>query len=105
MDAETPEEQDVELELLAELRRTVAGCYSGARRALRMARRYREEEGRAGGRREAACVIQARTWRDEARALRTLSGGSREEARAIFVARPGVARASVRAVPKSTKTG
>lgn len=86
---EPSEEIDLDLERLAALRRTVAGCYLGARRAVRMARRYRREEGRPGTR-EAACLAQARVWRDEARALRAA------ERRPEAIPRPGVARAGAR---------
>lgn len=55
-----------EAERLAKDRRIARGLRAAALRALRLARRYREEEG-AGGARERACVAQALAWRSAAR--------------------------------------
>jgi hypothetical protein len=68
-------------ERLARARRQARGLRVAARRALALARRYREEEG-ALGERERACVAQALAWRAAAR-----------DARLRAVA-PGLARAS-----------
>lgn len=51
----------------AHARRIARGLRSAARRALDLARTYRNEEG-PGGRRELACVAQALAWRRAARA-------------------------------------
>lgn len=79
-------ERDDDVERLVRARRRAAGFRTAARRALRLARRYRAEEGRAGGARESACVAQAQTWRAEAKrvvAAVALAGAPR----------PGLARA------------
>lgn len=67
--------------LATELRRA-RGLRVAARRALRLARRYRAEEG-PRGRRELECVEQALAWRAAAIRLRAERTG------------PGLARASV----------
>ncbi len=51
-----------EIERLARERRVARGLKLAARRALTLARRYRDEEG-PRGQREAACVAQALAWR------------------------------------------
>ena len=74
---------DEDIERAVAVRRRARGLRSAARRALRLARRYRSEEGPRGAR-ETACVRQALVWRASARDLRV---GARVG--------PGVARASV----------
>ncbi|HVJ90663.1 MAG TPA: hypothetical protein VM580_12730 [Labilithrix sp.] len=91
--AKTPEE--IEIEQLARARRRARGLRLAARRALTLARRYRDEEG-PRGQREIACVAQAMTWRTAARALR---------AEALAVARPGLARASAPTREEKRRTG
>ena len=54
------------LEQIVRERGIAAGCREAARRALRLAHRYREEEGREGER-ERACIAQARAWLRRAR--------------------------------------
>ncbi len=61
--------EDVEIERLARARRQARGLRVAARRALALARRYRQEEG-PRGERERACVRQALVWRSAARDLR-----------------------------------
>ena len=83
----TPEAaDDLEIERLAHARRLVRGLRTAARRALVLARRYRNEEG-PHGERETACVTQALTWRSAAQELR--AHPTSELARG-----PGLARAS-----------
>jgi hypothetical protein len=85
VDREPPPSEDLrdeDLERVVRVRRRAAGYRTAARRALAFARRYRGEEGRAGGARELACVKQALAWRAEARRLVTASAS-----------RPGLARA------------
>lgn len=66
----TPEApEDLEIERLAHERRLARGLRVAARRALVLARRYREEEG-PHGLRETACVTQALAWRAAAHDLR-----------------------------------
>jgi hypothetical protein len=79
---EAPE--DLEIERLAHERRLARGLRVAARRALVLARRYREEEG-PHGLRETACVTQALAWRAAARDLR---------ARSLSELGPGLARAT-----------
>ena len=79
----TPE--DLEIERLARARRQARGLRVAARRALALARRYRDEEG-PRGEREKACVSQALVWRS---AARDLHGKPASELG------PGLARASV----------
>jgi hypothetical protein len=69
---------DPEVARLARDRRVARGLRRAARRAVDLARKYREEEG-SGGERERACVRQALAWRTAARHL--LAG------------KPGLARA------------
>lgn len=90
------DEDDLEIERLAEARRIASGLRAAAVRAIRFARRYRVEEG-AGGVREKACVEQALTWRQDARVL--AKGGG--------VPRPGLARARTpeAEAPGSRRTG
>ncbi|MBX3190386.1 MAG: hypothetical protein KF819_25525 [Labilithrix sp.] len=77
-------------------RQLVAGYRAAARRALELARRYRAEEGAAGGDRERACITQARIWRSAVRDLRA----------GIAVApRPGLARALPEREDRSRETG
>lgn len=68
----TAEDVDLELhiERLARMVRRARGLRTAARRAMSLARRYREEEG-AGGERERACIAQALAWRAAARDART----------------------------------
>lgn len=47
---------------------TISGLYGAARRAVKLARTYAAEE--RGGRREAACIDQVRTYRSHIRSLR-----------------------------------
>jgi hypothetical protein len=63
-------DDDDDIERLVRERGLAAGYREAARRALAFARRYRQEEGRAGGARERACVTQANTWRRALRELR-----------------------------------
>jgi hypothetical protein len=87
--SETPD--DVEIERVARARRQARGLRVAARRALVLARRYRDEEG-ARGQRETACVAQALAWRSAAHRL------GRATAAELG---PGLARASMR-VPASS---
>ena len=48
------------------------GWYEAARKALKLARRYRQEDG-PGKRRERECVLQARVYRDSIRVARVLA--------------------------------
>jgi hypothetical protein len=82
---------DEEIELIVAARRRARGLRVAARRALRLARRYREEEGPRGAR-ETACVRQAMVWRTSARELKS--------GKAVG---PGVARASVPPAPASER--
>jgi hypothetical protein len=89
------DEDDEDLERLATERRLRAGFRVAARRALAFARLYREEEGRAGGERERACLAQARAWRLSAHGVRVPSS-----------ARPGLARTrATEAAPSKVKAG
>ena len=81
---------DPETERLAGDARRARGFVVAARRALRLARRYRTEEG-PRGEREVACVRQALAWRAAARLLRT--------------PRPGLARAGAATPPADRRTG
>lgn len=65
-------QDDPDVERIARERGLAAGYRAAARRALAFARRYREEEGSAGGAREKACVAQALEWR---KAIRDLHDG------------------------------
>lgn len=56
---------------LAKQRSIIRGLYESARMSLRLARRYRGEEG-AGARRERECVLRVRAIRDVIRVTRTL---------------------------------
>jgi hypothetical protein len=80
-------ELEAEAARLAGDRRRARGLTIAARRALRLARRYRAEEG-SGGTRERACVAQALTWRAMANKLRSRVGAELGRG-------PGLARASV----------
>ncbi len=77
-------DSDAEVERLARARQLYRGLRAAARRALRLARRYREEEG-PNGDREIACVAQALAWRDASRQLTSKS---------IAELGPGLARAT-----------
>ena len=90
--------EDVEIERLARARRQARGLRVAARRALTLARRYREEEG-PRGRREAACVAQALTWRSAAHALRKATDSE------LLGAGPGLARTSGPASEASRRAG
>jgi hypothetical protein len=79
---------DVEIERLARERDLASGFREAARRALAFARRYRDEEGTAGGAREQACVVQAQEWR---RAVRDLHAGRPVPSLPEGI-RPGLAR-------------
>lgn len=70
LDAATHDEVDLDVERLARARRQARGLRVAARRALVLARRYRDEEG-PRGQRETACVTQALAWRTAARDLRS----------------------------------
>lgn len=99
MDHASSDERDDDIERLVRARRRAAGFRTAARRALRLARRYRSEEGRGGGARERACVARALSWRSEARAI--LAGTP------PYV-RPGLARARTNEAAREsarTKTG
>lgn len=85
-----PTLDDVESERLAKDRRLARGLRTAARRALDLARRYREEEG-AGGTRELACIRQALAYRAAARHL----GADR----------PGLARTSLPTAATGRQTG
>ncbi|MBX3231326.1 MAG: hypothetical protein KIT84_10310 [Labilithrix sp.] len=74
---------DEDIARIVAARRRARGLRAAARRALGLARRYREEEGPRGAR-ETACVRQALTWRSAARELLSPTA----------TARPGIARAS-----------
>ncbi|OJY28560.1 MAG: hypothetical protein BGO98_05670 [Myxococcales bacterium 68-20] len=76
--------EDLEIERLARARRQARGLRVAARRAIALARRYRNEEGPRGAR-EAACVAQALVWRRAAKDLRS---------RRIEELGPGLARTS-----------
>jgi hypothetical protein len=88
-DVDAPD--DLEVERLARERRVARGLKVAARRALALARRYREEEG-PRGRREIACVEQALAWRAAAHKLR---------GKPLSELGPGLARA---AAPRPTAT-
>lgn len=81
-EASRQEPEELEIEQLARSHRLRRGLRVAARRAIVLARRYRNEEG-PGGEREAACIRQALAWRASAQALRN---GATE------LARPGLAR-------------
>lgn len=78
--------EDPEILELAANRRRARGLRAAARRALGLARRYRDEEGPRGAR-ETTCVRQALIWRASARELARARAGA-------DALRPGVARAS-----------
>jgi len=80
---------EAEIERLAHERSLAAGYREAARRALGFARRYRMEEGEAGGSREQACIAQAQLWR---RVVRDLHAGLAVPSMPEGVG-PGVARA------------
>jgi hypothetical protein len=80
---------EAEIERRARDNDLTAGYREAARRALAFARRYRDDEGIAGGVRERACVAQAQAWR---RAVRDLHAGLPVPALPAAV-RPGLARA------------
>ena len=86
---------DAESERLAQIERLVAGYREAAHRALDFARRYREEEGAAGGERERACILQAMAWRKAAHDVRAGRPVS-------MIPRPGLARARADVAPQST---
>ena len=77
-----------EIDRLARERDLTRGFREAARRALAFARRYRVEEGTAGGAREVACIEQAQVWR---RAVRDLHAGLPVPALPLG---PGLARAT-----------
>jgi hypothetical protein len=86
---------DAESERLVQVSRLVAGYREAAHRALEFARRYREEEGSAGGQRERACIVQAMAWRRAAHDVRA--------GRPVpMIPRPGLARARGESAPVST---
>jgi hypothetical protein len=80
---------EIEIDRLAREQELVAGYREAARRALAFARRYRTEDGSAGGARERACIDQAQIWR---RAVRATHAGLPATALREG-ARPGLARA------------
>jgi hypothetical protein len=89
---------DAESEHLAQIRRLVAGYREAAHRALDFARRYREEEGAAGGERERACILQAMAWRKAAHDVRAGRPVS-------MIPRPGLARGRVAAAQQRRAAG
>ena len=95
---------ETEIDRLAREHDLAAGYREAARRALAFARRYREEEGAAGGDRERACIVQAQAWRS---AVRALHAGLPVPALPEGV-RPGLARgrtSPASETPDSRKTG
>jgi hypothetical protein len=92
---------ETEIERLAREHDLAAGYREAARRALAFARRYREEEGTAGGSRERACIEQAQVWRV---AVRDLHAGLPVPALPEGL-RPGLARAKPGAGSGDRKTG
>jgi len=80
---------EAEIDRLAHERELAAGYREAARRALAFARRYRAEEGAAGGTRERACIAQAQEWR---LVVRNLHAGLPVPAMPEGI-KPGVARA------------
>jgi hypothetical protein len=90
-----------QIERLAHERALAAGYREAARRALAFARRYRAEEGTAGGSREQACIAQAQSWR---RVVRDLHAGLPVPALPEGVG-PGVARTRPGHADSSRKTG
>jgi hypothetical protein len=92
---------ETEIERLARERDLAAGYREAARRALGFARRYRKEEGAAGGTRERACIVQAQEWR---RAVRDLRAGRPVPALPEGV-RPGLARGRTGASEAPASTG
>ncbi len=97
-----PEEplDEPEIARVARERTLAAGYREAARRALDFARRYRAEEGAAGGVRERECIAQAQVWR---RVVRDLHAGLAVPAVPLG---PGVTRARGASEPESgRKTG
>jgi hypothetical protein len=90
---------DAEVERLARERELAAGYREAARRALDFARRYRDEEGAAGGERERACIAQAQVWR---RVVRDLHAGLAVPALPVG---PGVVRARPGEPESGRRTG
>ena len=89
-----------EIARVARERTLAAGYREAARRALDFARRYRAEEGVAGGARERECIAQAQLWR---RVVRDLHAGL--DVPAVPVG-PGLSRARPAGEPESgRKTG
>ena len=89
-----------EIARIARERALAAGYRQAARRALDFARRYRAEEGAAGGTRERECLAQAQVWR---RVVRDLHAGLPVPA---VPAGPGVTRVRAETEPgKGRKTG
>lgn len=91
-----PSFDEATLERIVHLQKLARGYVGAAKRAVGHARRYRAEEGRAGGTRERACLDQAAEWRREARDLRREAVREREVARQAAVRvgpRPGIVRA------------
>jgi hypothetical protein len=84
---------DAESERLARVNRLATGYREAAHRALDFARRYREEEGTAGGDRERACILQAMAWRRAAHDVRAGRPVS-------MIPRPGLARARADVAPQ-----
>jgi len=98
---EKPILDEAEIERLAHERELAAGYREAARRALAFARRYRTEEGAAGGAREQACIAQAQVWRQ---VVRDLHAGLAVPALPEGIG-PGVARARATPVDGDLKTG
>ena len=91
-----------EIARVAHERYLSSGYREAARRALDFARRYRAEEGAAGGTRERECIAQAHGWR---RVVRDLHAGLPVPAVPVS---PGVVRARTERAPESgsgRKTG
>lgn len=93
--------EETDIARLAREQELAAGYREAARRALDFARRYREEEGAAGGARERACILQAQEWR---RAVRALHAGLPVPALPEGV-RPGLARGRTGAADAPESTG
>jgi hypothetical protein len=92
---------EIEIDRLAREHELVAGYREAARRALAFARRYRAEDGSAGGARERACIDQAQIWRRAARATHAgLAAPALPDS-----ARPGLARARPDEAAAAAKPG
>jgi hypothetical protein len=88
--------EELEIERLARAARRGRGFIVAARRALVLARRYRDVEG-PGSAREAACVAQALAWRLAARKERQVAASERD--------RPGLARTAPGEIKTTRRAG